>query len=340
MKLTPILFAFIALVVFIVASGSIYSVGEQQQVIITEFGKPVGKPINANEKSEAGLHFKTPFIQEVNTFEKRTLQWDSTDPSRNRLQTASEMPTRDKLYIVVETFARWRIADPLLYFQSLRDERSALSRLDDIIGSETRNIIAGHDLIEVIRTDKTRKPQVDETIMQISPNAAILPSIQFGREKLEAQILAAASEKVKLWGIEVLSVRFKRVNYKADVLTKIYERMISERTQVAERFRSEGMGEAAKINGTREQKLREIESGAYKKVQEIQGNADAAAIEIYAKAYNTSPAAGEFYQFLKTMETYKATMGRDTTLILTTDSDFFKFFKRIDGGKAPNKTQP
>jgi len=305
--------------------GSAYTVGETEQVVITQFGKPEGNPINAakGDLNEAGLHFKLPFIQEVNRFDKRILEWDS--PS-------SEMPTRDKLYIVVDTFARWRIADPLKYFQSLRDERSALSRLNDIIGSETRNVVASHDLIEMVRTDKTRKPLVDDSIAQASPNTTTLPAIQFGREKLEKEVLSAAAKKVTLWGIELLDLRFKRINYKAGVIEKIYDRMTSERMQIAERFRSEGGGEAAKILGKREKDLRQIESDAYRKIQEIQGKADAEATEIYAKAYNTSPAAADFYQFMKTLETYKLILDKDSTVILTTDSDLFKYLKRIDGG--------
>jgi membrane protease subunit HflC len=250
------------------------------------------------------------------------------------------MPTKDKLYIVVNTFARWRIDDPLQFFQSLRDERSAQSRLDDILGSEVRNVIAAHDLIEVVRTDKTRKPTPDlSTVAQVA--STTLPSIQFGKEVLEKEILKAAAPKLReLFGIELLDLRFKRINYNSRVSEKIYDRMTSERTQIAERFRSEGAGESAKIMGKKEKDLREIESGAYRKIQEIQGKADAEAMQVYAQAYNSSPAAADFYQFLKTLETYKAVLGRDTTLVLTTDSDLFKYLKKVDGNGAPKKPAP
>ncbi len=302
--------------------GSAYIVDQTEQVIITQFGSPVGNPINASTaKSEAGLHFKLPLIQQANRFERRILEWDGAP---------GEMTTRDKLYVVVNTFARWRIADPLKYFQSLRDERSALSRLDDIIGSETRNIVARHNLIEVVRSDKERKPEQDSALVEASAEVGVLPPIQFGRKELEREILAAASPKVHIWGIELLDVRIKRINYKSGVIEKIYDRMMSERMQIAERFRSEGAGEAAKIAGRKEKELQQIESDAYRKLQEIKGVADAKASEIYAAAYTASPTAADFYRFVKTLETYKATLGRDTTLILTTDSDFFQLFKKIE----------
>jgi len=311
----------------ILISSSAYTVDQTEQVFITEFGKPVGTPINADpEKNEAGLHFKVPFIQQVNRFEKRILQWNGP---------ATEMPTRDKLYITVDNFARWRISDPKTYYENLRDERTALSRLDNIIGGETRNIVAGHDLIEVIRSDKDRKPDRDETLVAANSSLGELPPIQFGRSSLDDQILKAAQPKVRLWGIELLDVRFKRINYKSDVIGKIYARMISERMQIADRFRSEGAGEAAKILGNKERDLLAIESGAYRTEQEIKGKADAEATGIYAAAYNTSPAAADFYQFTKTLETYQKTLGKDSTVILTSDSDLFRLFKHIDKPTAP-----
>ena len=312
--------AAVALGIFLFSSA--YTVDQTEQVIITQFGRPVGGPINtSNARSEAGLHFKLPLIQQANRFERRILEWDGSP---------SEMTTRDKLYVVVDTFARWRIVDPLKYFQSLRDERSALSRLDDIIGSETRNVIARHDLIEVVRSDKARKPEQDTTLAEAAATAGVLPPIQFGRKELEREILQAASPKVHIWGIELLDVRVKRLNYKSGVIEKIYDRMTSERMQIAERFRSEGAGEAAKIAGRKEKDLQRIESDAYRKLEEIKGVADAKASEIYAAAYTASPKAADFYRFVKTLETYKATLGRDTTLILTTDSDLFRLLKSID----------
>jgi membrane protease subunit HflC len=300
-------------------------VNETEQVFITEFGKPVGDPINADPaKNEAGLHWKKPFIQEVNRIEKRMLEWDGP---------ATEMPTRDKLYITVDNFARWRISDPKTYFEKLRDERSALSRLDDIIGSETRNVIASHDLIEVIRSDKDRKPVRDESLVAADSNLGQLPPIRFGRNTLDEQILKAAQPKVRSWGIELLDIRFKRINYKPGVIDKIYKRMSSEREQIAERFRSEGAGEAAKILGRKERDLLSIQSEAYRKEQEIKGKADAQATGIYASAYSSSPSAADFYQFVKTLDTYQKTLGKDTTTIFTSNSDLFRLFKHIETPK-------
>ena len=326
MKLTSIVsIAILSFAILITILSSAYRVEETEQVFITEFGKPVGAAINST-KNEAGLHFKLPFVQEVNRIEKRILEWDGP---------ATEMPTRDKLYISVDNFARWRISDPKTYYEKLRDERSALSRLDDIIGSETRNVIASHDLIEVIRSDKARKPFRDETLVAGNSNLGVLPPIQFGREALNQQILAAAQPKVKAWGIELLDVRFKRINYKSGVIGKIYARMASEREQIADRFRSEGAGEAAKIIGLKERDLSSIESGAYRKEQEIKGKADAQATGIYATAYSSSPAAADFYQFVKTLETYNKTLDKETTAIFTSDSDLFRLFKHIEAPKVP-----
>ena len=246
------------------------------------------------------------------------------------------MTTRDKLYVVVDTFARWRIVDPLVYFQSLRDERSALSRIDDIIGSETRNVVARHDLIELVRSDKSRTPEQDATLAEASATVGTLPPIRFGRKELEREILKAAAPKMGIWGIELLDVRVKRVNYKEGVIEKIYDRMMSERMQIAERFRSEGAGEAAKIEGRRDKDLQRIQSDAYRKVQEIKGAADAQASEVYSKAYTSSPQAADFYGFVQTLDTYKKTLGSDSTVVLTTNSDFFRLLKRIEPErKAP-----
>ena len=306
--------------------GCAYTVDQTEQVVITQFGRPIGDPINAGTESGAGLHFKLPVVQTANRFEKRILEWDGP---------AGEMTTRDKLYVVVDTFARWRIADPLKYFQSLRDERSALSRLDDIIGSETRNVVARHDLIELVRSDKTRVPEKDALVAEGGGTLGTLPPIRFGRGELEREILAAAEQKVGIWGIELLDVRVKRINYKPGVIEKIYDRMTSERMQIAERFRSEGAGEAAKIEGRRDKDLKRIQSDAYRKVQEIRGAADARASEIYATAYTASPRAADFYAFLKTLDTYEAALGGDATLVLTTDSDLFRLLKQSGSPPAP-----
>lgn len=311
----------VLVVVAVMLRASMYVVEETQQAIITQFGKPIGEP-----STEAGLHFKQPFVQKVHYVEKRILEWDGQ---------RTEMPTRDKLYISVDTYGRWRITDPLEFYERLRDERSALSRLDDILGSETRNAIAKHDLIEVIRTSKDRIPVKDETLVESgsgSSNIGVLRPIRKGRKLIEEEIKAAAREKLAVFGIELLDVRFKRINYNPSVVEKIYERMISERKQIASRFRSEGEGEAAKIMGNREKDLAVIQSEAYRRVQEIRGEADAKATEIYAAAYDKSPESRDLYSFLKTMETYRSAIDQDTTILFSTKSDLFRYLNHASGG--------
>lgn len=306
----------IAAVLFLIAN-SFYVVRETQQIIITQFGKPVGDPVKT-----AGLKMKMPFVQNVNPIEKRILEWDGSP---------SNMPTKDKLYIAVDLFARWRIVDPLQYFLRLRDERSAQSRLDDILGSETRNAVAKHELIEIIRTTKDRTPLRDASLSDedLATLGSLVP-IQKGRALVENEIYDAATPKVKVFGIELLDIRFKRINYNESVRPKIYDRMISERRQIAERFRSEGNGEAARINGFRERELNKIQSEAYREVEEIRGEADAKATEIYAAAYNQSEDAADFYEFQKTMEMYKSVIKDNTTLMLSTDSELFQYLKSMD----------
>jgi membrane protease subunit HflC len=304
----------------IAAQGAFYILPETEQAIITEFGKPVGKPITA-----AGLHFKTPVTQEVNRVSKQIVAWDGQ---------RSEMPTRDKLYISVDMFARWRISDPLEYFRRLRDERSAQSRLDDILGSETRTAVAKHDLIEVIRTTKSRKPKLDETLAAdaaATGSIGVLQDVNKGRTAIELEIRDAARAKLAELGIELLDVRFKRINYNPSVVEKIYERMISERQQIASRFRSEGEGEAAKIMGARERDLSVIESEAYKKVQQIRGEADAKATSIYAASYSTTPEARALYAFTKSMDTYKKVIAENDTLVLSSKGDLYQFLTDADG---------
>lgn len=304
------------LVAVIVLSGSFYTVNEIEQVIITQFGKPVGEPVTT-----AGLKMKIPFIQDVNPIDKRILEWDGNP---------SDMPTKDKLYVSVDMFARWRITDPLQYFLRLHDERSAQSRLDDILGSETRNSVAKHELIEIIRTTKDRVPLQDTTLNNANNVVGVLLPIQKGRVEVETEIFDAAAPKVAVFGIELLDVRFKRIDYNQSVRPKIYDRMVSERRQIAEQFRSEGNGEAARINGNRERDLQKIQSEAYRKVEEIRGEADAKATEIYAKAYNQSPEAVKFYEFTRTMDAYKSIITTNTTLVLSTDSELFKYLKGVD----------
>lgn len=312
-----------ALVLLIVLRTAFYTVKQTQQVIVTQFGKPVGDPV-----TEPGLHLKLPFIQTVNRIDKRFLEWDGAPVA---------IPTRDKTYIHVDTFARWRIDDPKTYFVRLHDERSAQSRLDDILGSETRNAVAKHDLIEIVRSDKARKPLRDENIKAAAGYVGalgVLPPIAFGRAKVEADIKAGASVKMAEFGIALLDVRLKRVNYNPDVLDRIYQRMISERQQIAQRFRSEGEGEAARIAGQRDRDLNEIESTAYRQVQQIRGQADAKASEIYARAYTQSAQAAEFYSFLKSMATYRRVLTKESTLVLSTDSDLLRYL-RHSGGAIP-----
>lgn len=304
---------------FLLAS-SIYTVNEVEQMIITQFGKPVGDPVTT-----AGLKLKLPFVQDVNPIDKRVLEWDGNP---------SDMPTKDKLYISVDLFARWRITDPLQYFLRLRDERSAQSRLDDILGSETRNAIAKHELIEIIRTTKDRTPLRDALLQDIESDVGALVPIRKGRQLVEQEIFKAAAQKVQVFGIELLDIRFKRINYNESVRPKIYDRMISERRQIAERFLSEGNGEAARIRGNRVRDLNKIQSEAYREVEEIRGMADAKATEIYAGAYNQGPEAVAFYEFTRSMQAYEALIADNTTLVLSTDSDLFKFLKGMSPDSA------
>src|SRR5579864_6529726 len=285
--------------------GSIYTVSEVEQAIITQFGEPVGVPVTA-----AGLKVKVPFIQDVNLVDKRVLEWDGNP---------SDMPTKDKLYVSVDLFARWRIADPLQYFLRLHDERSAQSRLDDVLGSETRNAVAKHELIEIIRTTKDRVPLRDTLVTDTGRELDVgsLVPIQKGRKLVEQEIFAEAAEKVRVFGIELLDILFKRINYNESVRPKIYDRMISERRQIAERFLSEGNGEAARIRGNRVRDLNKIQSEAYRQVEEIRGVADAKATEIYSKAYNQSPEAVAFYEFTRTMQSYKSIIAENTTVELS-----------------------
>jgi membrane protease subunit HflC len=325
MNLRNLLLPIIALVLVFIAANSLYTVSEVQQVIITQFGKPVGDPV-----VDAGLKLKMPFIQEVNPIDKRILAWDGQP---------FDLPTKDKLYISVDIFARWRITDPLQYFLRLRDERSAQSRLDDILGSETRNAVARHELIEIIRTTKGRVPEQDDLLTAVERELKMgsLVPIQKGRILVEQEIFHAAAEKVKVFGIELLDIRFKRINYNESVRPKIYDRMISERRQIAERFLSEGNGEAARIRGKRERDLNKIQSEAYQKVEEIRGVADAQATQIYASAYNQNKQSVEFYEFTRTMDAYHAIIDKKTTIVLSTDSDMFKFMTRMSTTTSAKK---
>ena len=322
-------FALIALfAVALVAKTGFYVVNETEQVIITRFGEAQGEPV-----SKAGLHFKMPLVDVPNRFPRMILEWDGS---------ATEMPTKDKTYISVDTYARWKIVDVLEYFERLRTEDRALTRLDDILGSETRNTIAKHELIEVIRNTKDRKPAVAEDLAEADMSGKLgkLPPIRRGRSELEKEILETSKAKLKEFGIDLLDVRFKRINYNDSVRKRIYERMISERQQIAELFRSEGGGEASKILGDMERDLAEIESAAYKESETIKGEADAKATEIYASAYGQSEESAEFYEFIRTMELYEQMLAGQSTVIMSTDSDMFKYLKSVQPAAVSSPGKP
>jgi modulator of FtsH protease HflC len=264
----------------------------------------------------------------VNRFSNQVLEWDGPP---------AQMPTRDKLIMVVDNFARWRITDPKIFFQQLSDERTSQSRLDSIVGGATRDVIASHDFIEVIRSTANRQPERDATLVAADNRIGTLPAIKVGRSKLETLILERAKPVAATLGIELMDVRFKRLNYNPGVSRTIYQRMSSEREQIAERFRSEGAGEAAKILGNRDRDLKEVESLAYKTIQEVEGAADAKATEIYAKAYNQSPEAIELFEFMRSMDTLKKTITPETALVLTTEGDLFRYLKSASPAPA---TQP
>jgi membrane protease subunit HflC len=308
-KLKPLLYLILIVVAIIATFSSTFVVEETNQAIITQFGRPVGEPIN-----DPGVHFKVPFIQDVQFFDKRFLEWDG-DPN--------QVPTKDKKFIFVDSFARWRITDPLQFFRRLRDERGAQSRLDDILDGETRNAIASHDLVELVRTTN-REPELDTLIMDMSEDE-LLERIDIGRESIQKLILQSANARASDLGIEILDFRLKSINYVADVQERVYERMVSERNRIAEMFKSEGQGEAFRIAGEKDRELFQIYSEAEKTAQEIRGRADARAASIYAAAYNRSSQSRDLYDFMKTMETYVNTFDENTTIVLSTRSDFYKY---------------
>jgi modulator of FtsH protease HflC len=302
------------LVVLFLISGAAYIVTETQRVVITQFGMPIGSAI-----TDAGLHFKVPFIHKANYFEKRLLEWDG-DPN--------QIPTRDKKYIWVDSTARWLIVDPLLFFQSVGNEWGAQARLDDIINSATRDVITGNALVEVIRdSNRILDTDPEEDIAGVTISDEALERIYSGREKLEQDILERAAIIAPQYGIEVVDVRVKRLNYVDEVRRRVYDRMISERKRAAEMYRSEGRGRSADIQGQMERELQSITSGAYKTAQGIFGEADAQAVAIYAEAYGRDP---EFYSFVKTLETYGETVDPETTVILTTDADYYRYLKKAE----------
>ncbi len=314
-KLIYIIAAPVVLVIILFASGAAYTIDETQQVVITQFGQPIGRPI-----VKAGLHFKMPFIQQANYFEKRILQWDGNP---------NQIPTKDKRYIWVDTTARWKIVDALTFLQSVTNELGAHARLDDVIDSATRDSITNHNLVEVVRN--TNRLMDDEVIAAAGDEFVIfdddIERISVGRDNLTRQILANSSQIVPQYGIELVDVRIKRINYVREVQERVYERMISERKRAAEQYRSEGQGRRAEIQGQTIKELDQIRSEAYRIAEEKKGQADAEATAIYADAYNKDPG---FYGFLQTLDTYRHTIDKDTFIILSTDSEYYEYLKDIN----------
>lgn len=333
--------ALIALILFGFASGALYQVDETEQVIVTQFGQPVGAPIVT-----PGLKFKIPFIQTVRRFEKRVLEWDGSP---------DQIPTLDKRFILLDTTARWRIKDPLRFLQSVGDERSAQSRLDDLLDSAARDVVSSHLLIQVVRNFSRELPEQERhetvtpasagviqdtagtaAVLEAKPEAAVpsaeeqqlKPEERLGRDRLTDLMVKRARENLPNLGIELVDVRIRRINYVQEVEKRVYERMISERQRIAAQFRSEGDGASAKIQGEKERALDTIQSEAYRQAQEIIGKADAEAARIYAEAYGQAP---EFYAFFRTLEAYKQTVKQNSTLLLTTDSAFYRFFNDMQG---------
>jgi membrane protease subunit HflC len=304
----PIIFVALLAIALIVVESTLYTIAENEQVVITEFGKIIGNTVR-----EPGLHFRVPLIQDVHRFDKRWLQWEGD---------SNQIPTRDKKYIWIDAFARWRIADPTKFYKRLRDETSAQSRLDDIIDGELRNVIANHDLIDIVRSSPRVFERSNEADDGQTDEAAFTSTI--GREKLAAIVRAKASLVMPDYGVELEDIKIKHVSYVDSVQQKVFERMISERKRIAERYRSEGQGKRAEIEGKVERELLRIRSEAYEKAEEIRGRADAEAARIYAEAYNRDP---ELYSFVKTLETYKSIMDDKTELVLSTDSPLLKYLR-------------
>jgi membrane protease subunit HflC len=296
------------LLALIVMTDAIYVVSETNQVVITQFGEPIGGAV-----AKAGLHVKTPFIQKANYFEKRWLAWDG-DPN--------QIPTKDKKFIWIDTYCRWRISDPLVFFQRVQDERGAQSRLDDVVDGETRNAVAKVNLIEIVRSTNREFELTEESMLLDLTEAQT--KIELGRENIAKLILENASKITPEFGVELKDVRIKRVSYVEEVQQKVFDRMIAERKRIASKYRSEGDGKSAEIRGQKERELKRIQSEAYRKAQEIKGKADAESTRIYAQSYSIDP---EFYQFLKTLDTYRASLAKETWLLLSTDSEFLRYLR-------------
>ena len=298
------------IVIVLIFGGAFYIVNESEQVVITQFGKPVGDPVTT-----PGLKIKKPFLETANYFDKRFLAWDG-EPK--------QVSTRDKRFININTYARWRISDPLQYAKRLFDESKALTRLGSVLEGATQNAIANHDLIELVRSSNREYIGNNEEDNEQSSKEKTI--IKNGRDELTREILNLAKTSTTDLGIEILDFQFKRINYVPEVRKKVYERMISERKRIAEEFRSQGAGQAARISGQKDRDLKEITSDAYRRSQEIKGRADAKAANIYAAAYNKDPS---FYRFMKTMEVYKKTLDKETVLVLSTDGEFLKYLGSI-----------
>jgi modulator of FtsH protease HflC len=308
MTRTQILVLVGALFGLFVLQASMYTVAENEQVLVTEFGKIVSGTVKA-----PGLHWKTPFVQEIHSFDKRWLEWDGAP---------NQIPTRDKKYIWIDAFARWRISDPVKFYKRLRDEQSAQSRLDDIVDGEIRNVIANHDLIDIVRSSDRKFDREEEADDAIDDESVFKPTL--GRAQIAAMILKKASQVMPDYGVELTDIKLKRLNYVDSVQQKVFERMISERKRIAERYRSEGGGKRAEIEGKVEREQLRIRSEAYRRAEEIRGKADAEAAHIYADAYNRDP---ELYAFLKTLDTYKSIVNEDTELVLSTSAPLLRYLR-------------
>lgn len=299
-----------AVLVLILLMGSVYTVKEHEQIVITQFGRPIGQAI-----TKPGMYLKVPFIQTANVFEKRYMEWVG-DPN--------QVPTKDKKFIFVDTYARWQITDPLQFFKRLTNERGAQSRLDDILDGETRNVVAKNNIEELVRSSN-RKPELD-SIGEVLGDSLMVISV--GRDKMQSMILNSANKQAKELGIKILDFRFKRINYVKEVQTQVYERMKSERFRIADKFRSEGQGEASRIIGEKDRELKNIQSAAFKSAEQIKGKADANAAAVYAKSYNQSAQSRELYGFLKSLETLEKTFTDKTSVVLSTNSDLYKYLKK------------
>jgi len=305
-----IISAIVLVVLLIAITSSIYIVNEKEQVVITQFGRPIGIAVTT-----PGVNFKIPFVQDANVFDKRYLEWDG-DPN--------QIPTKDKKFIFIDTYARWQITDPLQFYKRLTNERGAQTRLNDILDGETRDYIANHDLVEAVR-NSNRKAKITDTLTE--PSSDTLIDVEVGRVKIEEMILKTGNERASDLGIVILDFKIKRINYVEEVRKNVFKRMKSERFRVADKFRSQGQGEASRINGEKVRDLRKIQSTAFEQAEKIKGKADADAAAIYAQTYNQSTKSKNLYTFLKSMETFEKTFDKNTSVIISTDSELYKYLK-------------